>query len=85
MVEFEKAFADFIDRREYDIAENALFSMIRIAFKAGWLAAEGNPPQTQKVIDIYHKPIEEISYADYIETDIKLKDESKKQPTSTHI
>ena len=33
--DFERAFADFIDRREYDQAENALFSMVRIAFKAG--------------------------------------------------
>ena len=75
MVEFEKAFDDFIDRREYDKAENALFSMVYIAFKAGWLAAGGNPPQAQKIIEIYHKPVEEISYAEYLETDIKLKDE----------
>jgi len=76
MVEFEKAFDDFIDRREYDKAENALFSMVHIAFKAGWLAAGGNPPQAHKVIEIYHKPIEEISFADYIETDIKLEDKA---------
>ena len=34
-VDFEKAFSDFLDRREYDQAENALFSMVRIAFLAG--------------------------------------------------
>lgn len=33
--EFEKAFGDFIDRKEYDEAESALFSMIRISFLAG--------------------------------------------------
>ena len=49
---FEKAFADFIDRREYDKAQNALFDMIRISFKAGWQAAGGNPPESQPVIQI---------------------------------
>lgn len=52
---FEKAFEDFLDRREYDQAENALFSMVRIAFIAGWRAAGGNPPQPQKIIHIMHK------------------------------
>lgn len=32
---FEKAFRDFIDRREYDQAGQALFAMVRIAFLAG--------------------------------------------------
>jgi len=39
--DFEKAFGDFMERREYDQAENALFAMVRIAFTAGWLAAGG--------------------------------------------
>ena len=30
--EFEEAFADFLDRHEYDEAENYLFSMVRLAF-----------------------------------------------------
>ena len=51
MIDFEKAFGDFIDRREYDEAENALFSIVRIAFKAGWLAAGGNPPEPQKTLE----------------------------------
>lgn len=42
--EFEKCFADFLDRHEYDDAENALFAMVRIAFSAGWQAAGGAPP-----------------------------------------
>ena len=33
--EFEDAFADFLDRHEYDEAENYLFSMVRLAFAAG--------------------------------------------------
>jgi hypothetical protein len=49
---FEKAFSDFIDRREYDKAQNALFSMVRISFEAGWQAAGGNPPEPQPVIEL---------------------------------
>ena len=54
-VDFEQAFSDFLDRREYDQAENALFSMVRIAFTAGWKAAGGNPPPPQKVFTLIHK------------------------------
>lgn len=66
--DFEKAFSDFLDRREYDEAENALFSVVRIAFLAGWNAAGGHPPKPQKVIELFHK--ENIS-PDAIETDLK--------------
>ena len=65
---FEKAFGDFLDRREYDQAENALFAMVRIAFLAGWKAAGGDPPQPQKVFQLVHK--DDIS-AGRIETDIR--------------
>ena len=65
--DFEEAFSDFLDRREYDQAENALFSMVRIAFTAGWLSAGGNPPKPQKIIEIIHKS--EIS-DNGIETDL---------------
>ncbi len=47
---FEKAFGDFLDRREYDAAENALFAMVRISFLAGWRAAGGDPPKPQKIL-----------------------------------
>lgn len=50
--DFEKAFSDFLDRREYDEAENALFSMVRISFLAGWKAAGGEPPKPQKVLTL---------------------------------
>jgi hypothetical protein len=66
--DFEKAFGDFLDRREYDQAENALFAMVRIAFLAGWKAAGGEPPQPQKIFQIMHK--KDIS-KDANETDIK--------------
>lgn len=42
-MDFEKAFEQFIDGKEYETAENALFSIVRIAFKAGWLAAKREP------------------------------------------
>lgn len=66
--DFEEAFSDFLDRREYDQAENALFSMVRIAFAAGWNAAGGKPPKPQKVLRLMHK--EEIPQG-VIQTDIK--------------
>ena len=34
--EFEEAFSNFLDRHEYDEAESYLFSMVRLAFAAGW-------------------------------------------------
>ena len=58
--QFEKAFSDFLDRREYDQAENALFSMVRIAFLAGWKAAGGEAPPPQKVLRLVHKDVTEL-------------------------
>ena len=45
--DFEAAFAAFLDRHEYDEAENYLFSMVRLAFAAGWKAAGGEPFQSE--------------------------------------
>ena len=39
---FEKTFSDFLDSSEYDTTEEALFSMIRRAYIAGWKAAGGD-------------------------------------------
>ena len=50
--DFEGAFSKFLERREYDEAENYLFSMVRIAFAAGWKAAGGAPPQTCPVSEL---------------------------------
>jgi hypothetical protein len=75
--DFEKSFSDFIDRREYDQAANALLSMVRISFTAGWLAAGGNAPPPQKVIEL-HIPARENLLdpgPDSIETDIKTPDD----------
>jgi hypothetical protein len=53
MVDFEKAFSDFIDRREYDKAQAALFDIVRESFKAGWESAGGNPPPAQPVFQLH--------------------------------
>lgn len=50
--DFEEAFSNFLERREYDEAENALFAMVRIAFLAGWKAAGGEPPSPQKIFEL---------------------------------
>ncbi len=57
--DFEKAFSDFIDRREYDEAQNALHSMVRTSFRAGWQAAGGDPPTPHPIFSIVTKPPEE--------------------------
>lgn len=48
--DFEKSFSDFLEREEYDRAEHALFAVVREAYKAGWKAAGGQPPQPQEVL-----------------------------------
>lgn len=58
--QFEKAFSNFLDRREYDQAENALFSIVRIAFLAGWKAAGGESPPPQKILRLVHKDVTEL-------------------------
>ena len=40
---FEETFGDFLERHEYDEAEAALFKIVREAYKAGFLAAKGEP------------------------------------------
>ena len=50
--EFENAFDCFLQRKEYDDAESALFSIIRIAFRAGWESAGGEPPQPQRLFEV---------------------------------
>ncbi|MCD7946757.1 MAG: hypothetical protein LUG13_00450 [Oscillospiraceae bacterium] len=72
MLDFEDSFSEFIDRREYDKAENALFSMVRISYLAGWLAAGGSPPQSKPVLKLCHNPLEKIPLTDCIETDISI-------------
>lgn len=61
MNEFEKAYADFIDRREYDEAQSALFTMVRTSFTAGWKAAGGEPPTPHKIFELAPKKDKEES------------------------
>ena len=49
--EFEQSFAAFLESKEYDQAEEALFSMLRRAYAAGWRAAGGSPEQAKGVPD----------------------------------
>ena len=69
--DFEKAFSDFLERREYDQASNALFSIVRIAFVAGWKAAGGAPPPPQKVIELVRLDLSTTTEND-IETDLRV-------------
>jgi len=48
MKDFELSFSDFIDSTEYDKAEGAVFSLVRLAYKAGWLAAGGESLASSK-------------------------------------
>ena len=54
--EFEAAFSAFLDRHEYDDAENALFEIVRAAFLAGWCAAGGEGPQAERVFQVLDRP-----------------------------
>jgi hypothetical protein len=56
MPDFEASFGEFLDGEDYDKAENDLFSIARIAFTAGWEAAEQNPPPTGKTIELFKPP-----------------------------
>ena len=47
---FEAVFASFLERHEYDAAEDALFAVVRSAFLAGWCAAHGSIPQEEPTV-----------------------------------
>ena len=53
---FEESFSKFLETREYDEAENILFSAMRRAFMAGWLAAGGTPLQEQRLFQLIIPP-----------------------------
>ncbi|WP_186566835.1 hypothetical protein [Lawsonibacter celer] len=56
--EFEEAFSSFLERHEYDEAENYLFLMVRLAFSAGWQAAGGAPPKAERLFELIRPPKE---------------------------
>ena len=47
---FEAAFSAFLERHEYDAAEEALFAVVRSAFLASWNAAHGSTPQEEPAV-----------------------------------
>lgn len=51
--EFEEAFSSFLERHEYDEAENYLFLMVRLAFSAG-----GAPPKAERLFELIRPPKE---------------------------
>lgn len=51
--EFEESFSKFLETREVDEAENCLFTMMRKAFIAGWLAAGGDPPSEGRIFQLF--------------------------------
>lgn len=57
--DFELSFANFLEDVAYDKASDALFVAIRAAYLAGWKAAGGKEPQTQKIFTRYYNAREE--------------------------
>jgi len=53
----EKTFGDFLDRREYGQAENALFSTVSFSFLASCKAAGGEAPPPQKVFRLLYRDV----------------------------
>ena len=62
--ELEEAFSNFLERHEYDEAENYLFSMVRMAFVAGWMSAGGAPPKAERLFEVIVTPKPENTQAD---------------------
>ena len=59
---FEKAYSDFLERKEYDEAEKSLFGIVRVAFAAGWLAALGESlQQPRNLFEIFRRDTEDNS------------------------
>lgn len=50
--DYEKSFDSFLERSEYDNAENILFVLVRSAFKAGWCSAGGEPPMSNPILQL---------------------------------
>lgn len=40
---FEAGFSDFLDSSAYDSGQDALYTLVREAYAAGWVAAGGSP------------------------------------------
>ena len=77
MQTFEEVFSDFLERREYDAAQSALFSIVRTSFTAGWNAAGGSPPPPHNVVELFRtrREIPQRDHPDSIEADIIPKED----------
>lgn len=53
---FEQAFSDYLDSRDYDETADCFFGMLRNAFIAGWIAAGGERPTTERIFTVLKKP-----------------------------
>ena len=49
--EFEKAFSEFLDGREYDSAAEGLFTIVRLAFAAGWKAGKEHGKTSSELLE----------------------------------
>ena len=50
--QFDRAWAEFLQKPEYDAAKEAVFAVTRAAFLAGWLAAGGDAPQEERLFQV---------------------------------
>ncbi len=50
--EFEEAFSSFLEGRDYDELTDHLYSLIRLAFVAGWKAAGGAPKKEHRLFEV---------------------------------
>ena len=71
--DFEKAFSDFLERREYDQAANALFSMVRIP--AGETLVRAFQVQEGESADLRNKLTVEITGIGDGEAQVRLSSE----------
>ena len=53
--DYEASFDSFLERSEYDNAENMIFALVRAAYKAGWCSAGGEPPQPKPLLQLLDK------------------------------
>lgn len=51
---FEEAFSAFLETESCDAAYEALFILARASFQAGWIAAGGDPPQSEHIFQMLH-------------------------------
>ena len=50
--DYEAAFGRYLEQTEYDEAEDALSSLVRAAFQAGWLAAGGEESAAVRMFEV---------------------------------